>query len=217
MNVHMSTRLLSLVLLVSALASAGPAVGPPANSALGPLYAISEPDLLTVIEATVRRRQADGTLADELNAAQVRARAYVAEPPPVLGLRRARTTTSSLFDPSVRLDRDVVDAAGTIRYPAGTQVNPLAHVQLAGRLVFFDARDPGQVNLAIALLSEDVHTRAILVGGSPAQFWERSGAQPYFDQGGMLVSRLGIVAVPAIVTQEGQALRIATVAVGTKQ
>lgn len=195
------------LLAASFLVAAGPA---PKEGAHGPLFPVAERDLLGAIEAAVREKVADGTVEREVAAARERAAAYVGEPPPVAGIVRAERPSTRLFDPSVVIDRPVTDLAGNAVHPAGTRVNPLESVSLDGALVFFDARDPWQVAVAVGLAERGGPTRAVLVAGSPDAFARHSGMRAYFDQHGALTARLGIREVPAVVTQEGLALRIDT-------
>ena len=176
----------------------------------GPLYPIAEKDMLGVIEESIEASKADGTMDARLREAKERAVAYVDAPPPVPGLRRASSPASVLFDPSVFLERPVIDAAGATIHPAGTRVNPLRKASLRGRLVLFDAGDPWQVRLVASLAGDGTPTRAVLVAGSPAAFERQSGMRAYFDQHGSISKRFRIKAVPAVLTQEGMALRIVT-------
>ncbi len=199
----MAAAALSAACLAAAIAASQ-------REALGPLFPVAERDLLGAIEVAVREKVADGTVEREVAAAKKRAAAYVSEPPPVAGIVRAERPSTRLFDPSVVIDRPVTDLAGNAVHPAGTRVNPLESVSLDGALVFFDARDPWQVAVAVGLAERGGPTRAVLVAGSPDAFARHSGMRAYFDQHGALTSRLGIREVPAVVTQDGLALRIDT-------
>jgi conjugal transfer pilus assembly protein TraW len=50
--------------------------------------------------------------------------------------------------------------------------------------------------------------KTILVGGSYMDYQRKTHRQAWYDQGGVLTTRLGITRVPAIVSQEGRRLRI---------
>ena len=82
-------------------------------------------------------------------------------------------------------------------------------VGLSKHLLFFDARDPRQVVRARQLI--DVYqgrVKPILVAGSYLDLMKSWKLRVYYDQEGVLVRKFGITAVPAIVSQEGQRLRI---------
>jgi conjugal transfer pilus assembly protein TraW len=206
----------ALLLVVEALALWGLLVFLLSGSAqardlgvVGPVYPIIEPDLLQEITLKLREKERSGQLAEMQVQAQRRAQARIHNPPPVEGLHKAQANRSWRFDPSVRFDEPVLDGQGRIVVPAGATANPLAVVRLSQTLLFFDGRDPAQVDRVRAeIAATQGPVTAILVGGSPlalAQAWQRP---VYFDQAGALVQRLGIRAVPARVTQDGRALLI---------
>ena len=94
-------------------------------------------------------------------------------------------------------------------FPAGTRKNPLDVVSLSRQLLFFDARDALQVGRARELIERyQGQVKPILVGGSYLDLMKRWNRPVFYDQDGNLVRRFGITAVPAIVSQEGQRLRI---------
>ena len=176
---------------------------------IGPIYPITEPDMLQEIQAKLAAKQASGELAQLEREARRRLDLRVATPEPVAGLRRAQVARSYHFDPSVRFNSAVLDHEGRVVVPAGTAANPLTVVSLRESLLFFDGRDPRQVKLAKAQLDASAKpVTPILVGGSPGALmavWKRA---VYFDQGGRISARLGLQAVPARVTQDGQLLLI---------
>lgn len=177
--------------------------------ARGPLYEISEPDLLQEMLQVMRSKQASGELQRLQDEARRRAIARVETPPAVPGLRRTVKERTFLFDPSVRFDEPVVDDQGRIVIPAGTVGNPLQTVRLTRELLFFDGRDPDQVKLAKARLDElGPRLKPILVAGQPLALTRQWKAQVFFDQDGQLVQRFGIRQVPARVSQDGLRLKV---------
>ena len=107
------------------------------------------------------------------------------------------------------LTEAVTDGQGHVLYPAGTRANPLDVVSLAEPILFFDARDPAQVAVAERMrAAQDDRIIPILVAGSWVELnlkWKR---QVFYDQRGELTTKLGVRAVPALVVQEGRALRV---------
>jgi conjugal transfer pilus assembly protein TraW len=94
-------------------------------------------------------------------------------------------------------------------FAAGTRKNPLEVVSLSKRLLFFDARDPRQVARARELIaSYGGKVKPILTGGSYLDLMKAWRVAVYFDQQGTLTRRFGIRQVPALVSQEGQRLRV---------
>lgn len=180
-----------------------------ALGSIGPAYPIAEPHLLEFITARLREMERSGEI-DRLQAqARARATATVNHPPPVPGLRKAQKARTFYFDPSVELPGNVLDGRGQVLYPAGTLTNPLDVVALSKHLLFFDARDPGQVKQARELIDAyQGRVKPILVAGSYMQVMKQWQIPVFYDQQGLLVRKLGIVSVPAIVSQEGRRLRI---------
>ncbi|WP_374365191.1 type-F conjugative transfer system protein TraW [Piscinibacter sp.] len=176
---------------------------------IGPTYPIAEKSLLEVIMARLRAKEASGELKKLEQEARDRAAFAVNNPKPVSGLRRAEAPRTFYFDPSFTLQTNVVDERGAVLFPAGTRKNPLEVVSLSKHLLFFDARDPRQVARARELIDHyQGKVKPILVGGSYMDLMKRWNKQVFYDQDGTLVRKFGITAVPAIVSQEGQRLRI---------
>ncbi len=176
---------------------------------IGPVYPIQEPDMLRAIEARLREKARKGELARLEREGIARAERTLREPRPVDGLRRAVKARVSYFDPSVAFEREVRGPDGEMLVPAGTRVNPLDYVVLSSALLFLDARDRDQVRHGATLLARHKgRLKPILVGGSYVELTRAWRTRVYYDQGGVLVGRLGIQQVPALVTQEGERLRI---------
>ena len=176
---------------------------------IGPTYPIVEKNLLEMIMARLRAKEASGELKRLQEQVRERATAAVNNPRPVAGLRRAEAARTFYFDPSFTLQTNVVDEKGAVLFPAGTRKNPLDVVSLSRQLLFFDARDALQVGRARELIERyQGQVKPILVGGSYLDLMKRWNRPVFYDQDGTLVRRFGITAVPAIVSQEGQRLRI---------
>jgi conjugal transfer pilus assembly protein TraW len=191
------------------LLACGAAARAESLGAIGPTYPIAERNLLDHIMSRLREKERTGELKKFEQLAKGRATRSVNDPKPVPGLTRAETARTYYFDPTFVLDRNVVDESGAVLFPAGTRKNPLEVVGLSKHLLFFDARDPRQVTRARELI--DVYqgrVKPILVGGSYMDLMKAWKLRLYYDQEGVLVRKFGITAVPAIVSQEGQRLRI---------
>ena len=176
---------------------------------IGPTYPIAERHLLDHIMSRLREKERTGELKKFEQLAKERATQSVNNPTPVPGLVRTQAARTYYFDPTFVLDRNVVDENGALMFPAGTRKNPLEVVSLSKHLLFFDARDQRQVTRARELI--DVYqgrVKPILVGGSYMDLMKAWKLRVYYDQEGVLVRKFGITAVPAIVSQEGQRLRI---------
>jgi conjugal transfer pilus assembly protein TraW len=176
---------------------------------IGPVYPIAEPSLLEVILGSLRAAEQDGALARLQRDAQARVRRAVDEPAPVAGLGRARQARRFHHDPSIVVQEAILDSDGRVIVPPGTVVNPLDTVRLSQALLFFDARDRAQVEQARKLVdARRGQVKVILTGGSYLDLMRRWQRPVFYDQQGVLTTRLGIRHVPALVTQDGRRLRI---------
>lgn len=62
--------------------------------------------------------------------------------------------------------------------------------------------------------STDANAKIIMVKGAPLEAMTRYQRRFYFDQGGFLIGRFGIQAVPAVVEQNGRVMRVSEISVG---
>lgn len=99
------------------------------------------------------------------------------------------------YDPTVTLDRDVIDRKGTILIRKGSTYNPLHHRTVTTQLLFIEGHDPAQVSWAL----KQPKAKIILVNGPPLDLEEHYQVPLYFDQGGHLCRKFGIAAFPATV------------------
>ena len=176
---------------------------------VGPTYDIAEPDLLEVIQSRLSRMEKTGELARKQGEYRDRVVGAIEKPKPVPGLKATVAKRTYFIDPTWTLDRDIRGANGALLFARGLKVNPLDHVSLREKLVFFDGRDRRQVSFARQLLrNQDRAVKPILVAGEPLNLMRDWKRQVFYDQGGTLVRRLGIHQVPAVVTQDGKRLRV---------
>jgi len=176
---------------------------------IGPVYAIAEPSLIEVIQAKLREMQANGGLARLQRESQVRIRREVEQPTPVAGITKTIRARTFHFDPSIEVPHPILDADGRVIVAPGTRINPLDTVSLSRALLFIDARDTAQLDRAQRLLGERKgQVKLILTGGSYLDLMRRWKLPVFYDQQGHLTTQLGIRHVPALVTQDGNRLRI---------
>ncbi|WP_255209788.1 type-F conjugative transfer system protein TraW [Sphingobium xenophagum] len=177
---------------------------------MGDTFPIIETDLLTTIEAKLRALEASGGIAALQRQMQNQAVASVRRPKPVEGLSAATVRREWLFDPSVVTEDDIHDTNGNLIAARGTKVNPLGLVQLRQDLVFVDGNNAAEVDWALRSWS-DLKAKIVFVSGSPFDEMKPRQRRLYFDQGGMLVARFGIRHTPAVVSQSGDALKVAEI------
>lgn len=176
---------------------------------LGPVYPIAEQSLLEQIRERLLAKERTGELSALSQRMIQQSQDRIAHPLPVPGLLTSDSARTHYVDLTFTLQRNITDAQGKLLFAAGTRTNPLDVVGLSRRLLFFDARDPRQLNRAISLLAErPARTRPVLVGGSYLDLMKAWKIPVYFDQQGVLVKRFGIRQVPALVYQEGRRLRV---------
>lgn len=177
----------------------------------GNLFPVAEPDLIEQIYARLHAMERAGDIARLNQELAERARSRVARPAPVNGLGATQEPRSFLIDPSITLAADIRDHEGRLIHAAGERVNPLDHQELSQTLLFIDGDDDAQIGWALAAARERAPAQVILVRGAPLDLMKRHEIPVFFDQGGYLVSRLGIGQTPAMVRQEGRALRVSEV------
>jgi conjugal transfer pilus assembly protein TraW len=176
---------------------------------VGPTYEIAERNLIEVMKERFRRLEQTGEmrkLEDRYKAKVVEA---VERPRPIPGITPTQTARTYFIDPTWTLDRNVVDEKGQVLFPAGTRVNPLDYAPLTQTLLFFDQRERSQVVFARRFLSESKsRVKTILVGGEPLKLMRQWKREVFYDQGGVLSRKLLLKQVPALITQDGNRLRI---------
>ena len=176
---------------------------------IGTLYRIGEKDLLEVITAHFKEMERSGDLAKKQKEYQAQVISGFENPRPVLGLTKSTVARTYYLDPSVQADTDIRDSEGKLVAAKGTHVNPLSVVNLSNHLVFIDGREPSQVTLALDLAKQyQGKTKTILTGGQPLELMRKLRVKLFYDQGGRLVQRFAIKHLPAIVSQDGNRLRV---------
>jgi conjugal transfer pilus assembly protein TraW len=176
---------------------------------IGPVYPIAEPSLLDVILTHLRKAEATGVLGQLQRDAQSRIRRGIEQPEAITNVSKTTKPRTHYYDPSLVVPYAITDADGRIIIAPGTTVNPLDTVSLSKHLLFFDARDAAQVKRARALLDQHAgKVKLILTGGSYLDLMKRWKTPVFYDQQGLLTTKLRIQQVPALVYQEGRRLRI---------
>jgi conjugal transfer pilus assembly protein TraW len=173
----------------------------------GQAFPIIEPDLLSTIEARLKRAEESGELARTNAMFAKRVEAKVRRPTPVAGLSPAEELRAWDFDPSVGIDHDVRDHKGNLIARAGQRINPLDFVAIRQDLVFIDGDDAAQLTWATKRFT-DLKAKIIFVDGSPIEQMTALKRRFYFDQEGQLIRRFGIEHTPAVVRQAGKVMRV---------
>lgn len=173
----------------------------------GAVYPVAEADLLEAIRSKLGRLEQSGETARMKAELRRRTIARVNRPVPVEGVGAAGNLRTWRFDPTIAVERDIVDDKKRVILAAGTRVNPLDTVPLRAPLVFLNGDDPQELAWAASRYKRH-GAKLILVRGAPLDLMRARQRRFYFDQGGKLVTHFGIRATPATVEQDGRALRV---------
>jgi conjugal transfer pilus assembly protein TraW len=180
----------------------------------GQTYLVQEDDLLDFILKRVKNMQTNGEWSRLQNQFRDNVANHADRPQPVKFMERATKDSSWNYDPTITVPYDLTNENGRVFAKAGQKVNPLRIVKLHSSLVFFDGDDEKQVSwIQNFLLTQKGKIKLILVAGSISVEEKKFKAQIYFDQEGRLTKRFLIRHVPAIVSQDGDTLKISEVGI----
>lgn len=189
---------LALAALVATSAQAG-------QSIIGPTFPIAEPDT----RAEIKNK-----------AAGVDWHAWAMRSPDkyaafkTAALPRAGVNRSYLFDPTYPLPKALLDRNGAVLYPTGYPINVYKTLQMPGRMIVIGPSD-GDYNWLMTVAKPTRADKVLLANGNV--FDERvKRKSPLFLLDNRFIERFGLHAVPAIVTQEGDKLRVTEYAVKEK-
>ncbi|WP_341752547.1 MULTISPECIES: type-F conjugative transfer system protein TraW [unclassified Candidatus Tisiphia] len=169
----------------------------------GHTFPIIEQSLLEVIMTKLTLAKQKGLLDKMQDEFKEKVKKKIARPAAVLGLHKATEDRSWTYDPTFTQRTSIKDQNGRIIVPAGTSVNPLDSVSWGEPLILIDGDDQSQV-----VWAKSQQGIIVLTNGSPMELGKKLGQDIYFDQGGMLIERFKIEAIPAIVVQDGKRLRV---------
>jgi len=204
-----SRREILLAAAVSVLLSVQGIAGAHDLGTVGKIYPIDEADFLVEVKEIVKHKVDDGSWA-EIERKLQRDTVNALEHPAASGsFTVAAASKVWYFDPTATLTQDVMGPTGQVLFAAGTKINPLDVVSVGSNLFFFDADDPKQIaKLQQAQARSPVHVKPVAVAGSYLALSRKLEQPIYFDQGANFTRRLGIVTIPALVSQEGNRLKV---------
>ena len=175
---------------------------------IGPTFEIQEQDMLAFIEAQVQRPDVQQKFQKMQAGIKEKVSKKTYRPKPVK-LKKAVEPRQFTFDPSTSLPNDLADPNGHVFYKANTEHNPLEKNTLPAPLLFIDGDDEQQIEFAKQYEQvNQVQTDLTLTKGAPFQLADDLKRPVFFDQGGFITKHLGILQVPALVTQQGNHLLI---------
>lgn len=175
---------------------------------VGQTYEIAEKDAIEEIKEKLEIMAKSGELKEHEELIKERVSESVRKPKS-LNLKRTEQERVFYYNPEITVKKDIRDARGVVFQRAGSKVNPLNLVSLPYDVIFFDGEDEKQLEYGLLEYKiGEIKPKLILTGGSPIEVEEKHGIDVYFDQGGVLTKQLGISQVPAVMSQEGQRLKI---------
>lgn len=175
----------------------------------GAIYPIVEPDALE--EIRVKAAQVDWKKVFNRERMTRKVREY--RPDDLVKLPAARHARTFLADMSHTLDMDIPDGKGGILYPKGYTFNPLDYVNLTRTLVIINGNDRRQVEwFRNSPWNKDLNAMLLLTDGSYFKLGERL-KRPVFYADRLLVTKLGLKAVPSVAVQKGRMMEVREYAV----
>lgn len=170
-----------------------------------PTWSIAERDMKQVLSEAVARADwhAIKRRAEDATARQIHRG-------PHLPLPETQQPRSFLVDATVQFPDDVTDPkTGTLYIRAGSTVNPLDKVKLHSTLLFFNGDSQKQVQwVQYYLLTHDDRRLKLIVTEGDIGPLGRLLQRPVYWANQLMYERFGLVAVPSLVTQEGNRFRV---------
>lgn len=174
----------------------------------GELFPIAETNLVEVIERKLAKLEQNGSLKDYQAQVQSKVEAKLKRPAAVSSVVHTTKPKTFTFDPSITVTADLRDHKGNVFHHQGEVVNPLHYRSMTKPLLFIDGDELKHIEWALKVLKKYPLAKVILVKGEPLKLMDELGITIYFDQFGKITQKLGILQVPAIVTQDNNLLKI---------
>lgn len=183
---------------------------------MGETFPIQEESLLTVILSKLQHMSDSGKLKDIEKEIQKRVATSIKNPKPVSNIGHTKVESIHTYDPSITVKSDLKDQNGTIFHKKGDVVNPLKMRSMTKPLLFIDGEESSHIEWAKRKLKKNRFSKVIIVKGKPLDIHIESEDPTvgiyehpiYFDQQGILTTKLEIQNVPAIVSQKGDVLEV---------
>ncbi|KLR59015.1 conjugal transfer protein TrbC [Diaphorobacter sp. J5-51] len=187
---------------------------------MGELYAISEPDILSVIEDRAKNNDWEPVIARAKERAMRNLK-------PGFDLPTATETTVRFFTPTFTVPHDIEspgkEGQGKVLLAReGQVVKLLEHTKLPAPIIVFDPSDVRQTKLVKSWLKKKEYSRAdLFVVGFNLQSMDaktpvtlelaNTFKRPVYPWMAKLNERMGVESVPSIVEQEGDRLKIQSI------
>ncbi|EAB6419107.1 type-F conjugative transfer system protein TraW [Salmonella enterica subsp. enterica] len=178
----------------------------------GDVYPVQEQSMLDFIQGRLQQMESTGEIAQMQQDFKDRVIENTLRPPPVDWLSTDTESHTLWYDPTFTVQQDYADHRGTVFARQGDRINPLEFVGLGQTLYFLNADDPRQLAWMKAQQPTTLRYKVILTGGNIKEATQALNTRVFFDQGGSLSRQLGLQYIPAVVTQEGNKLRMVSAA-----
>jgi conjugal transfer pilus assembly protein TraW len=170
----------------------------------GAVYPIIEPDALEEIRA--RAAQVDWKKVFNREKMTRKVREY--RPDNLVKLPAASHSRTFLTDMSHTLDMDIPDGKGGVLYPKGYTFNPLDYIKLTRILVIINGNDKKQVEwFRTSPWNKDLNAMLLLTEGGYFKLGDRL-KRPVFYADRLMVTKLGLKAVPSVAVQKGRMMEV---------
>lgn len=172
----------------------------------GETFIIKEPDLLEQIRAKLYKLEKNGSIDHHQQIIQQKTIAAINRPNRVQGLTSTIVPRVFLYNPAIRVPRDLMDHKDRVFVKKGTIVNPLASHSLTRPIILIDGDSQKQVDWS--LKSNPINSKIVLVNGAPLKLASIYQRTFYFDQSGQIAKKFGIKQIPARITQHDLMLQV---------
>ncbi len=180
---------------------------------VGEIFPVSELSFMKLIESRLNALVKSGEMAAIEERWVSIVSAHANRPTPV-GLKRATKNNTHRYTPAIVLSQDILDADGRVLWTKGTRVNALESMPTyQPHWLLLDADDVAQVRWAKRMLRRHLDAKVILTGGEVGKMEQELNHPIYFDQAGRITHQMGIRRMPALVSREGNNLRIMEVVI----
>ncbi len=174
---------------------------------VGQLSQIEEPNILDELKSRINEFDWSGQMASARERA--RQKGYGVDLPVASQDKIYRV------DISAQINDDIKLPDGRIVAQKGMVINPLHHIAMRYRYVFFDPRDGRQVDQVKQWQDEFSNLKLIATYYQPlsedSEALIKELGQPIFPANSLLVERFSVLAIPAIVEQDGALLKISQI------
>lgn len=179
---------------------------------VGAVYEIKERDAVSELEE--RAKKID--LKKHMNKDKLETMLRNKKPEGLSHIKRVKKEKTYTFNPSYVLEFDIKDNNGSMLYPKGYTFNPLDYMKYPGTLVFIDGTSKAQIAWFLSTgLSKDSTVKLLLTDGSPYDLTKEL-KRPVFLATTAIAERVGLNAVPAVISQEGNAFKVREIYVKNK-